>query len=198
MVAKRLRIARWLTSWATLFLVLAAGALGASCSHPPPPRASGPATSAAPGEPPPPPCTSPEPLRLTLEASRLINPGERGEALPVLVRLYQLKATSKFQEASLDELLDRDKEVLGAEVAGTSEVTVNPGDRLQPAITRSPEAGFLAAVALFRKPAGGSWRVIAKLPLADADHCHQGGTQGEPSPGGVVRMFVDENRIELR
>lgn len=197
MVAKRLRIGGWLTSRATLFLV-SAGALAASCSHGPPPPASAPGGSPPRGDPPPQACTSPEPLRVTVGASRLINPGERGEALPVLVRLYQLKATSKFQEATVDELLDRDKEVLGAELVDMSEVTVNPGDRLQPAVTRNRDARFLAAVALFRKPSGGTWRVIAKLPPADAEHCHQGGAQGGPAQGGVVRMFVDENRIELR
>jgi type VI secretion system protein VasD len=149
---------------------------------------------------PPPPCTSPEPLRVTIKASPQLNLGEKGEALATVVRLYQLKTTAKLGGASFDEVMDHDHDVLGDDFVSVQEVTVNPGERLTPPLARSPEASYVAAVALFRQPAGSAWRVFGKLPAPDAQHCHR--AEGDATqPRGAVRgvqFLLDENRIELR
>ena len=162
------------------------------CSHDPPPAAAA-ANNA------PPPCATPEPLKVTLKASAQINPGEKGEALATVIRIYQLKGTSKLQGASFDDLLDRDKDVLGDELAGATEVTINPGDTVEPPLVRSPEAGYIAAVALFRRPAGNTWRAMKRLAPPDPQHCHpaKGGT-GAMQNDNTVRFSVDENRVDIR
>jgi type VI secretion system VasD/TssJ family lipoprotein len=147
--------------------------------------------------PPPPPCATPEALKVNLQASPLLNPGEKGEALATVVRFYQLKTQTTLLAATFDEILDRDKEALGEDLVGVSDVTINPGDKIDPPVARKPDASFLAVVALFRKPVGTSWRVVKKMPMADPDHCRKAGQKGAPPPA-VMRFLLDENRIELR
>lgn len=150
---------------------------------------------------PPPPCTTPEPFRVSVTASARLNPGEKGEALATVVRIYELKGTSKLTGGSFDDLLDHDKDTLGDELLSTHELTINPGERADPSWPRNPDATHLAAVALFRQPAGTNWRAFKRLPAPDPEHCHRagGGAQGAAArPTDNVRFFLDENRIELR
>jgi type VI secretion system VasD/TssJ family lipoprotein len=179
---------------------MAASLVGApfGCSHSAPPPAAAPAAPAAP--PPAKACTAPEPLRVTLTASPRLNPGEKGEALATVVRLYQLKGVGKMMGVSFDDLLDHDKDTLGDDFLAMQEVTINPGDRLEPPVVRNADARYILAVALFRQPTGTTWKVTKRLNSPDPDYCHTPppakGTQA--ANDGTVRLFLDENRIELR
>jgi len=177
---------------------LAAALSGASsgCSHPaPPPPAAAPAAAAAA-----PPCAAPEPLHVSLNASPRLNPGEKGEALATVVRIYQLKGVGRMMGVSFDDLLDHDRDTLGEDFLTMQEVTINPGDRLDPPIVRNADAHYVLAVALFRQPTGTTWKVTKRVNPPDPDYCHT------PPPGkgtqaandSAVRLFLDENRIELR
>jgi type VI secretion system protein VasD len=138
-----------------------------------------------------PPCKDPEPLRLVLRGSERLNPGEKGEPLATVVRVYQLKGPAKLSEAGFEELLDRDKEVLADELVGVQELTLQPSERLEPPVPRMEGATYLGVVGLFRQPAGTSWRALYRLPAEDPQHCHKKST-------APVQMLLEENRIELR
>jgi type VI secretion system VasD/TssJ family lipoprotein len=97
---------------------------------------------------------------------------------------------------SFDDLLDHDKDALGEDFLSVQEVTVNPGERLDPRVTRNPEAGYLLAVALFRRPAGTTWKVAKKLGAPDPEYCRAGAERAKAD--GVIGLFLDENRLELR
>jgi len=190
-----------------LFALVPALATTAGCSHDPPPPPQAPA-----------PCPTPEPLHVSLQASTRLNPGEHGEALATVVRLYQLKGTAKIANASFDDLLDHDRDALGEDFLAVQEVTINPGDRLDPPTPRNPDTTTLGAVALFRQPAGTTWRAIVKLPPPDPQYCHPKDnkdakdsknakaetTKAETTKNdaklvdNVTRIFLDDNRLELR
>ena len=186
-----------------LFALCPGLAMTSGCSHDPPP----------PPQAPPPPCPTPEPVHVSLQASNRLNPGEHGEALATVVRLYQLKGTAKIANASFDDLLDHDRDALGEDFLAVQEVTINPGDRLDPPIPRNPDTTTLGAVALFRQPAGTTWRAIVKLAPPDPQYCHPSNKDGKDSKSttkgdatkndaklidNVTRIFLDENRLELR
>ena len=138
-----------------------------------------------------PPCAQPEPLRLILQGTDRLNPGDKGEALATVVRVYQLKASNKLSDAGFEEILDNDKSVLAEDFIDVKELTLQPSTRVEPPVTREDGAQYLAVVGLFRQPAGTSWRVLYHLPTADPQHCHKKGRT-------VVQMVLSENRIELR
>jgi type VI secretion system protein VasD len=165
-----------------LGIAVLAGLLGA-CAHAPEAAA--------------PPCDKPEPLRVTLTASDRLNPDDKGAALATVVRLYQLKGLGKLDLASFDDFLDHDKDTLGEDFVGVQELTINPGDRAAPAVTRSPDAQYVVAVALFRRPAALTWRAIKRLPAPDPQYCHA----KDPAAAALratVPFALDENRIEVR
>jgi type VI secretion system protein VasD len=144
---------------------------------------------------PPPPCTAPEQLRVALSATDRVNPDDKGAALATVVRLYQLKSVDKLQLASFDDFLDKDRAALGDDFVAMQELTVNPGDRLSPAVTRSPDAAYLVAVALFRQPTSLTWRAVKQLPAIDPQACH---AKDPSAAGGLSAFALDENRIEVR
>jgi type VI secretion system protein VasD len=180
MLANPFRIARL----AALFA--ASIGLSPSCAHEQPPP------------PPPAACTSPEALGIRLVASPRLNPGERGEPLATVVRIYQLKGTEKLVGASFDDMLDRDKDSLGADFVEVQEVTLSPGESQPRVITRAADVGYVAAVALFRRPTGATWRAVKKLPPIDPQHCHRREGKATPDELEKARFFLDSNRVELR
>ena len=175
-----------------------AAVLALGCSHPQPPApatgaAAAPSKPAAPGEPPP--CKGAEPLRITLSATARLNPGEKGEALATVIRLYQLKDVTKLVGVSFDDLLDHDKDTLGEDFVSVQELTLNPGERLEPTVTRNPAGNYLLAVALFRQPTGTTWKASKRLNPPDPQFCQ---SAARNTNDGAVRLALDENRIELR
>ena len=162
--------------------------VGAACSHAP--------AATPPTAPTMPPCPPAQPVRVTVNASPRLNPGEKGEALATVVRLYQLKGVGKLTGVSFDDLLDHDKDALGEDFLNVQELTINPGDKLDPRVTRNPDAGYLLAVALFRRPAGTTWKVVKKLASPDPEYCRADPEHAKADV--VIRLFLDENRMELR
>ncbi|HSN97822.1 MAG TPA: type VI secretion system lipoprotein TssJ, partial [Candidatus Nanopelagicales bacterium] len=100
------------------------------------------------GAPPPPP---PEPcdvqmVTLNLFAADNINPNETGNPRPVVVRLYQLKGDVRLENATYDEVLLKDKEILQDDIAKVDEVEVFPNDLVEVKFERIKEASHLAGV----------------------------------------------------
>jgi predicted component of type VI protein secretion system len=77
-------------------------------------------------------------------------------------------------------------------------VTLNPADRIDPALTRGDGVSYVAVVALFRQPGGTFWRAIYRLPAPDPNHCRPGRTRRQRSAARVFEAFLDENRVEIR
>jgi type VI secretion system VasD/TssJ family lipoprotein len=169
--------------------VLAALPMLVACAHDKPPAAAAAASS-------PPACTTPEPVAISVTASTRLNPGDKGEALATVVRLYQVKTREKITAASFDEMLDRDKETLGDDLLAMQELTIAPGDSVKPQLVRNADAGYIAAVALFRQPAAGGWRALRKLPPVNPQFCNA--ARGKDSARDEARFFLDESRVELR
>lgn len=162
---------------------LIAVALGAACAHDPPAAA--------------PPCTDPEPLRVVVQAGGHLNPDDGGNALATVVRVYQLKRDTKLVEASVDDVADKGKEVLGDDVVGQDEMMLQPGETQERTLARAPDTAFIAVVGLFRKPTGNGWRAIYRLPAFDTNHCHAR-PAAAGKKGAAVTFVLDESRVDAR
>jgi type VI secretion system protein VasD len=168
-------------------LASAVGILGA-CAHPPAPAApQGPS-----------PCATPEPIRLLLTASPRLNLDENGESLPTVVRMYQLRDSSKLVESSPDRLLAEDRALLAEDLVEVRELTLYPGERAAPLLMRGEGATTVAVVAMFRRPNGTAWRAIRKLPPPNPQHCQGAAATPQAQAASMLKFSLEESRVEIR
>jgi type VI secretion system protein VasD len=101
--------------------------------------------------------------RIELSASDRSNATQEGNGRPVQVRVYQLHSDTKLRGATFEEIWQKDKEVLAADLKCVAEYTVFPGKSQSISVDRNPDANFLGLVALFREPKGTDWYVTYEL-----------------------------------
>ena len=100
--------------------------------------------------------------RLTLAATQALNQDDSGEALPVVVRIYQLKGKDKFQQATFKALWKNDKELLEGDLLDRKELTVHPGSETVLDLDLDVKQGavYFGVMVLFRKPDVMSWKEL--------------------------------------
>lgn len=142
-------------------------------------------------------CRVPTATELEIETSDRVNADQGGEALPTIIRIYQLTSSSALQSASFDDMLDRPKETLGKAIVHDDEVTIYPGQIMVRRFDRDPKADFIVGVAIVRNPVGTSWRTIQEFPIP-GDPCEEeNDSEAAPPLNDLrVRMFMDEYRLE--
>jgi type VI secretion system protein VasD len=100
--------------------------------------------------------------RLVLTSTNALNQDDSGEALPVIVRIYQLKGKDRFQQATFKALWKNDKELLEGDLLDRKELTVHPDTEtvLDLDLDAKHGAAFFGVMALFRKPDVHSWKEL--------------------------------------
>lgn len=100
--------------------------------------------------------------RLVLTATQALNQDDSGDALPVVVRVYQLRGKDKFQQATFKALWKNDKELLEGDLLDRKELTVHPGSEtlLDLDLDVKHGAAYFGVMALFRKPDVMSWKEL--------------------------------------
>lgn len=103
-------------------------------------------------------------MSLTLTAADRLNADDRGQPLPTVVRIYQLKAPTRLEHAEFEDVWLRASDTLAGDLVKVDEFTLFPNDKLEKPLALEKDTAFVAAVALVRKPGGVSWRSIYELP----------------------------------
>lgn len=111
----------------------------------------------------PPPAGPPPELRISVSAAANANRGPGGKGLPIVVRLYELKARGAFDGADFYSLYDREAATLGAESIGREEATLAPGTERLVVRNLNPEARYLGVLAGFRDIDHATWRTVLEL-----------------------------------
>ena len=93
----------------------------------------------------------------------LHNPNENGDPAPVVVRVYQLKEVTAFQNAEYFDLADNDKKVLGGDLIGVQEYEMAPGKSQDYNRDISSEATHIGVIASFRDIDSAQWRDVIEL-----------------------------------
>jgi len=103
-----------------------------------------------------------EPVRISmvLDAAVDVNPDPTGQALSVVVRIYQLKDKGRLESADYNAILKSEKETLADDMLQRQERQVEPGTQELLEIAADPMAKYIGVVALFRNPTGDLWRKI--------------------------------------
>ncbi len=99
-----------------------------------------------------------------LSASADVNPDSSGRPSPIVVRIYQLRGDTEFNNADFFALYEKDKEILGASLIAREEKTLFPGQQLETDVPLSQEARFVGAVAAYRDLGTSRWRAIIGAP----------------------------------
>jgi type VI secretion system protein VasD len=102
-------------------------------------------------------------LSINLVASGAINPDARARPSPVVVRLYELKATAQFEAADFLSLYDKDQSVLGADIVTRDEFVLKPGESKVINKPLAADTKFIGVVAAFRELERARWRAVAAV-----------------------------------
>lgn len=148
-------------------------------------------------------CDVPDRGNLTIEATERLNPDENGQALPTIIRIYQLANLGPLELATFQEIWRQDEATLGDALLGKDELTIYPGHTRSMNFERNPDAQFIVGVAIVRRPQGQSWRTIMELPPPTNElRCAALQGQEDPEeapatpPQTVIHLFVDAYQIE--
>jgi type VI secretion system protein VasD len=106
---------------------------------------------------------APARVNISMSASPNINPDPAGQALSVVVRVYQLKDKGRLEAADYNAIWKSDKETLSDDFLDRQERVIQPGTQEMMEVKANPMAAYLGVVALFRNPAGDSWRKIISI-----------------------------------
>jgi type VI secretion system protein VasD len=100
-------------------------------------------------------------MPLAIQASNDLNTDDRNRAFSIVVRIYQLKQSSAFQQAFYEIFLDPQKEqaTFGQDVIAMKEITLIPGQKFVNTEKISVSADYIGIVALFHAPAAARWKL---------------------------------------
>ncbi len=107
-------------------------------------------------------CTSTQ-VKLEVAATDNLNMNRFDEALPVVLRVYQLSDIQSFKTATFEELWKSDKSVLANSLITVEERTVNPSEKLTIKFEQAETAKYVGVFALFRDRSDDNWRVFHDL-----------------------------------
>jgi type VI secretion system VasD/TssJ family lipoprotein len=135
---------------------------------------------------------------MVIRGGENLNPNDVGQALPVEIRVYQLKSPTKMEESEFDVIWRNDRETLGQDIAKVDTMYLYPGQRVARAFRREEGVTHVVAVAIFRRPSGQSWRTIYELPPPPGDQqcAAQQGADAGPIQDPRYFFFLDEYFIE--
>lgn len=102
-------------------------------------------------------------LKVVIEADDTINLNEQRDPSPIVLRFYELKSPTIFNQATFFELFDKDSEKLGADLVSKREFEVKPQDKLDFTRETPVETKHLGVIAGFREINSAKWRDIVDI-----------------------------------
>lgn len=107
-------------------------------------------------------------MELMLESTNRLNQSDRGQPVPVTVRMYTLKDRTRFEQGTFQELWKNDYEFLGNDLLNRKEITLRPSTHELFEFTVDPENDdkFIGVIVKFRKYQEGIWRRV--IPIEEA------------------------------
>jgi len=98
-------------------------------------------------------------------ASYEINPDANGRPSPLVVRIYELKSKTVFEEADFFKLYDEEAATLGGDLLTREEFEVSPGESREFEHKAHDDTHYLGVIAAYRNIQSAHWRTSAELEL---------------------------------
>jgi type VI secretion system protein VasD len=121
-------------------------------------------------------------VELTVVGGPALNPNAQGRASPVVVRIFDLAATSAFESADYAALFEKPGDALKRELLTTDEFVLRPGDIQERNRTLPAGATTIGVAAAFRDMAHAVWHLAVPL---------------KPGQRNFILIHLDEDRIRL-
>jgi type VI secretion system protein VasD len=96
-------------------------------------------------------------------ASFEINPDANGRPSPLVVRLYELKSKTSFEDADFFKLYDEEAATLGGDLLTRKEFELSPGEGREIAYKAHDQARYFGVVAAYRNIEQAHWRASTAL-----------------------------------
>ncbi len=100
----------------------------------------------------------------SVEAVETINPDAAGRPSPLLVKVFQLGATDKFEAADFFALSESAEATLGGDLLGVESFLLAPGDSKPYEGKFDPGTRFIGVIAGYRDIHRAQWRDIVEMP----------------------------------
>jgi len=110
-----------------------------------------------------PPPAAPPVLRVDVTAAANANRGPAGQGLPIVVRVFELRAQGAFSGADFFSLYDHESKTLGGELIAREELTLAPGQTRQIVKPMDPQTRYLGVLGAFREIDRATWRALVPL-----------------------------------
>lgn len=107
--------------------------------------------------------SGPATLNATVAAGAQVNPDARRRPSPVVVRVFELKAPTLFEQADFVSLYEKDQAILAAELVSREEFVLRPGETRPLAKPLSPDTKFIGVMAAFRELERARWRAVVPV-----------------------------------
>ncbi|MBV8620388.1 MAG: type VI secretion system lipoprotein TssJ [Curvibacter sp.] len=111
----------------------------------------------------PPPTAVPTAL-FEVVADRRLNPDEAGRPKPVMLRLYELRATAAFDRSGYLELQDKDESQLGGDSVKREEFVLQPGEQRTLERKGNPDVRAFGFLVGYRDLEHSLWRTTIDAP----------------------------------
>jgi type VI secretion system protein VasD len=102
-------------------------------------------------------------VNVDISSTANLNVNRYNEALPVVVRIYQLTDAQAFNNASFEDLWKKDALTLGSTLLTKEELTLQPSSKQTVSFERHEAAQYVGLFAMFRNRDDNQWRVVKKL-----------------------------------
>ncbi|CAN1523467.1 COG3521 Predicted component of the type VI protein secretion system [Rhabdaerophilaceae bacterium] len=102
-------------------------------------------------------------ISMTVEVDDLVNVNDQGLPSPIVVRIYELKSNSAFEQSAFFDLFDNDTAKLGTDMLGRRELELKPGDKLTFLREVAFEARYVGVIGGYRELGKAEWRSIAEI-----------------------------------
>lgn len=135
-------------------------------------------------------------VQLLIEASSMINPDANGEALPTVVRLYQIRG-----EIVLDNLdfatiwQSEDPKDLGDGFLAVEELTIYPGQNDKRLVPIESQATHIVATGWFREPLGNTWYASYEIPRRHPDVVCKKAPESKVYPNPCFYALLDRSAV---
>jgi type VI secretion system protein VasD len=123
-------------------------------------------------------------MNLVITSRSALNPDEHGAALPLVMRVYQLKDSKAFETATYAQIVDETTDTLKTDQLARTEVTLGPDASAKLSEPMRDEANYVGIVAFFRDQSHAEWHVL--IP------------RSQWKKTDPVRLVVSGNRVEMQ